>query len=128
MTTTTASALATRDEYADAIGAALRASAAYYGSGESALDDASFDLLLGLIKAYEERYPEHTDPASPTGKVAGGAVPAGDVPHTAAMLSLGNVFGPQPAGAVGHPGQRDGRRGRVARDRDDRRSPPGTGH
>ncbi|MFG2874828.1 NAD-dependent DNA ligase LigA [Streptomyces sp. NPDC048337] len=95
MTTTTTPALATRDEYADAIGAALRASAAYYGSGESAMDDASFDLLLGLIKAYEERYPDHTDPASPTGKVAGGAVPAGDVPHTAAMLSLGNVFGPQ---------------------------------
>ncbi|WP_405922204.1 hypothetical protein [Streptomyces sp. NBC_00122] len=95
MTTTTAPALADRDEYADAIGAALRASAAYYGSGESALDDASFDLLLGLIKAYEERYPEHTDPATPTGKVAGGAVPAGDVAHTAAMLSLGNVFSPQ---------------------------------
>ncbi|MGW0749707.1 NAD-dependent DNA ligase LigA [Streptomyces sp. NPDC002587] len=102
MTTTTAPALANRDEYADAIGAALRASAAYYGSGESALDDASFDLLLGLIKAYEERYPEQADPASPTGKVAGGAVqvaggavPAGDVAHTAAMLSLGNVFSPQ---------------------------------
>ncbi|OKK22155.1 DNA ligase [Streptomyces sp. CB00455] len=95
MTTTTPPALAGRDEYADAIGAALRASAAYYGSGESALDDASFDLLLGLIRAYEERYPQHADVASPTGKVAGGAVPAGDVAHTAAMLSLGNVFGPQ---------------------------------
>lgn len=30
-------------------------------------------------------------PHSPTGKVAGGAA-AGDVPHTAAMLSLDNVF------------------------------------
>lgn len=95
MTTSTAADLATRDEYADAIGAALRASAAYYGSGESALDDASFDLLLGLIHAYEEQYPEHIDPASPTGKVAAGAVPAGDVAHTEAMLSLGSVFGPR---------------------------------
>ncbi|MGW5850268.1 NAD-dependent DNA ligase LigA [Streptomyces sp. NPDC055254] len=95
MTTTTSSALTTRDEYADAIGAALRASAAYYGSGESALDDASFDLLLGLIHAYEQQYPQHIDPASPTGRVAGGAVPAGEVAHTAAMLSLANVFGPQ---------------------------------
>ncbi|WP_030153985.1 hypothetical protein [Streptomyces sp. NRRL S-244] len=98
MTITTAapagSALTTRDEYADAIGTAIRA-AAYYGSGDSPLDDASFDLLVSLIQAYEERYPEHTDPASPTGKVAGGAVPAGEVAHTAAMLSLANAFGPQ---------------------------------
>ncbi|KJY46097.1 DNA ligase [Streptomyces sp. NRRL S-444] len=88
-------ALTTRDEYADAIGTAIRASAAYYGSGDSPLDDASFDLLVSLILAYEERYPEHIDPASPTGKVAGGAVPAGEVAHTAAMLSLANAFGPQ---------------------------------
>ncbi|WP_405763226.1 hypothetical protein [Streptomyces sp. NBC_00045] len=96
--TTTApagSALTTRDEYADAIGTAIRASAAYYGSGDSLLDDASFDLLVSLVQAYEERYPEHTDPASPTGKVAGGAVPAGEVAHTAAMLSLANAFDPQ---------------------------------
>ncbi|MCY0941011.1 NAD-dependent DNA ligase LigA [Streptomyces antarcticus] len=95
MTTTTAEALATRDEYAGAIATALGAAAAYYGSGESALDDASFDLLMGLIQAYEERYPEHTDTASPTGKVAGGAVAAGEVAHTASMLSLANAFSPQ---------------------------------
>ncbi|MFD6880084.1 MULTISPECIES: NAD-dependent DNA ligase LigA [unclassified Streptomyces] len=95
MTITTAPALADRDEYADAIATAVRASAAYYGSGESPLDDASFDLLVSLIQAYEANYPEHTDPASPTGKVAGGAVPAGDVAHTTAMLSLANAFAPQ---------------------------------
>ncbi|MCX4625972.1 NAD-dependent DNA ligase LigA [Streptomyces sp. NBC_01443] len=98
MTITTAPsgpALTTRDEYADAIGTAIRAAAAYYGSGDSPLDDASFDLLVSLIQAYEDRYPEHIDPASPTGKVAGGAVPAGEVAHTAAMLSLANAFGPQ---------------------------------
>ncbi|MET9885435.1 NAD-dependent DNA ligase LigA [Streptomyces sp. NPDC006430] len=98
MTITTppaAAALTDRDEYADAIGTAIRASAAYYGSGESPLDDASFDLLVSLIQAYEEQYPEHVDPASPTGKVAGGAVPTGEVAHTAPMLSLANAFGPQ---------------------------------
>ncbi|MFE6844930.1 NAD-dependent DNA ligase LigA [Streptomyces sp. NPDC057686] len=98
MTITTAPAgpaLTSRDEYADAIGTAIRAAAAYYGSGDSPLDDASFDLLVSLIQAYEDQYPEHIDPASPTGKVAGGAVPAGEVAHTAAMLSLANAFGPQ---------------------------------
>ncbi|MFI5669982.1 hypothetical protein [Streptomyces sp. NPDC051704] len=77
MTITTAvpagRALVTRDECADAIGAAIRAGAASYGSGDSPLDDASFDLLVSLIQAYEERYPEHTDPASPAGKAAAGA-------------------------------------------------------
>ncbi|MDK9501297.1 NAD-dependent DNA ligase LigA [Streptomyces katrae] len=95
MTITTASALADRDEYADAIATAVKASAAYYGSGDSPLDDASFDLLVSLIQAYEAAYPEHRDPASPTGRVAGGAVPGGEVAHTAAMLSLANAFGPQ---------------------------------
>ncbi|MFI1147855.1 hypothetical protein [Streptomyces sp. NPDC020817] len=64
-------ALAHRDAYADAIGAVIRAAAAHYGSGDPPLDDASFDLLVSLIQAYEERYPEHTDPASPAGEVAG---------------------------------------------------------
>ncbi|MEV6575908.1 NAD-dependent DNA ligase LigA [Streptomyces sp. NPDC051577] len=95
MTITALSALAGRDEYADAIGTAIKASAAYYGSGDSPLDDASFDLLVSLIQAYEAAYPEHLDPASPTGKVAGGAVPAGEVAHTEPMLSLANAFGPQ---------------------------------
>ncbi|MCX5151958.1 hypothetical protein OHB36_35300 [Streptomyces sp. NBC_00320] len=79
------SALGTRDDYADAIGTAIRAAAAYYGSGDSPLDDASFDLLVSLIQAYEDRYPEQIDPATPTGEVA----------HTAAMLSPANAFGPQ---------------------------------
>ncbi|MFF3651611.1 hypothetical protein ACFYXV_23610 [Streptomyces sp. NPDC002181] len=78
------SALTARDEYADAIGAAIRAAAAYYGSGDSPLDDASFDLLVSLVQAYEERYPEHTDAASPTGRAAGDAAPAGEAEHTAA--------------------------------------------
>ncbi|MET9958400.1 hypothetical protein ABZ128_04820 [Streptomyces sp. NPDC006326] len=87
MTITTAPALATRDEYADAIGTAIRAAAAYYGSGESPLDDASFDLLVSLIQAYEERYPEHVDPA--TGKAAASAVAAG---HARLVRGAGEVL------------------------------------
>ncbi|WP_327360705.1 hypothetical protein [Streptomyces sp. NBC_01296] len=79
------SALGTRDDHADAIGTAIRAAAAYYGSGDSPLDDASFDLLVSLIQAYEDRYPQQIDPATPTGEVA----------HTAAMLSPANAFGSQ---------------------------------
>ncbi|MFE2878952.1 hypothetical protein ACFXG6_03875 [Streptomyces roseus] len=71
MTITTAAsavrALATRDEYADAIGAAIRAAAVHYGSGDSPLDDASFDLLLSLVRAYEERYPQRAGSVPPTG-------------------------------------------------------------
>jgi DNA ligase (NAD+) len=71
---------------------ALDASAAYYGDGSSVLDDDAYDRLVRGIEAYEQAHPGHALPASPTGKVAGGAV-VGDVPHTVPMLSLDNVFG-----------------------------------
>ncbi|MFI0370011.1 NAD-dependent DNA ligase LigA [Actinomadura sp. 1N219] len=77
--------------YAAAVQSAVAASAAYYGEGDSPLDDDAFDRLVRGIAAYEAGHPEHVLPDSPTGKVAGGAV-AGDVPHTVPMLSLDNVF------------------------------------
>ncbi|TDD79486.1 NAD-dependent DNA ligase LigA [Actinomadura rubrisoli] len=77
--------------YAAAVQTAVAASAAYYGEGDSSLDDDVFDRLVRGIAAYEEEHPEHVLPDSPTGKVAGGAV-IGDVPHTVPMLSLDNVF------------------------------------
>ncbi|TMQ90413.1 NAD-dependent DNA ligase LigA [Actinomadura soli] len=77
--------------YAAAVQAAVAASAAYYGEGDSPLDDDAFDRLVRGIAAYEAGHPGHVLPGSPTGKVAGGAV-AGDVPHTVPMLSLDNVF------------------------------------
>ncbi|WP_199486725.1 NAD-dependent DNA ligase LigA [Actinomadura logoneensis] len=80
--------------YAAAVQTALDASAAYYGDGTSALDDDAYDRLVRGIAAYEEAHPELVRADSPTGKVAGGAV-VGDVPHTAPMLSLDNVFGPE---------------------------------
>ncbi|MBE1535936.1 NAD-dependent DNA ligase LigA [Actinomadura algeriensis] len=77
--------------YAAAVQTAVAASAAYYGGGDSPLDDDAFDRLVRGIAAYETAHPEHVLPDSPTGKVAGGAV-IGDVPHTVPMLSLDNVF------------------------------------
>ncbi|XVQ14641.1 NAD-dependent DNA ligase LigA [Spirillospora sp. CA-255316] len=77
--------------YADAVETAVAAAAAYYGEGDSALDDDAYDRLVRGIAAYEAEHPEHVLPDSPTGKVAGGAV-VGDVPHTVPMLSLDNVF------------------------------------
>ncbi|MEW2360153.1 NAD-dependent DNA ligase LigA [Spirillospora sp. NPDC029432] len=77
--------------YADAVETAVAAAAAYYGAGDSALDDDAYDRLVRGIAAYEAGHPEHVLPDSPTGKVAGGAV-VGDVPHTVPMLSLDNVF------------------------------------
>ncbi|NKZ05419.1 NAD-dependent DNA ligase LigA [Actinomadura latina] len=77
--------------YAAAVQTAVAASAAYYGEGDSPLDDDAFDRLVRGIAAYEAGHPGEALPDSPTGKVAGGAV-AGDVPHTVPMLSLDNVF------------------------------------
>ncbi|GAA3938800.1 NAD-dependent DNA ligase LigA [Actinomadura viridis] len=77
--------------YAAAVQTAVAAAAAYYGEGDSSLDDDAYDRLVRGIAAYEREHPEHVLPDSPTGKVAGGAV-IGDVPHTVPMLSLDNVF------------------------------------
>ncbi|MEV5410414.1 NAD-dependent DNA ligase LigA [Thermopolyspora sp. NPDC052614] len=84
--------LADSAAYAEAVQLAVDAAAAYYGDGTSPLDDDAYDRLVRGIAAYEREHPDEVLPSSPTGKVAGGAV-TGDVPHTAPMLSLDNVFG-----------------------------------
>ncbi|WP_066949510.1 NAD-dependent DNA ligase LigA [Microtetraspora fusca] len=86
-----ATPLADQVEYAEAVRVAVDAAAAYYGAGDSALDDDAYDRLVRGIEAYEAAHPDQVLPGSPTGKVAGGAV-TGDVPHTVPMLSLDNVF------------------------------------
>ncbi|GAA3445392.1 NAD-dependent DNA ligase LigA [Planomonospora venezuelensis] len=86
-----ATVLADQVEYARAVRTAVEAAAAYYGTGDSGLDDDAYDRLVRGIEAYEAAHPGQVLPGSPTGKVAGGAV-AGDVPHTVPMLSLDNVF------------------------------------
>ncbi|MFB7243958.1 NAD-dependent DNA ligase LigA [Streptomyces populi] len=80
--------------YAQAVEDALKASAAYYEGGTSALDDDAYDRLVRGIAAWEAAHPDQVLPESPSGKVAGGAV-EGDVPHTVPMLSLDNVFSPE---------------------------------
>ncbi|MFB7597595.1 NAD-dependent DNA ligase LigA [Streptomyces sp. NPDC056160] len=89
---TTATALTSRAEYDTAVDTALVACAAYYGDGRTELDDATYDALVRQLADYEREHPGHIRPDSPVGKVAGGAAPAGDVPHTVPMLSLDNVF------------------------------------
>ncbi|MEV8328924.1 NAD-dependent DNA ligase LigA [Kitasatospora sp. NPDC056731] len=84
-------ALASPQAYADAVAAAVRAAAAYYADGSAPLGDDEYDALVRAIEAYEHEHPDEALPESPTGKVAGGAA-VGDVPHSAPMLSLDNVF------------------------------------
>ncbi len=91
-TTTTTPGATTRDDHDHAVTTALAACAAYYGDGDTTLDDASYDALVRRIAAHESAHPGHVRPDSPSGKVGGGAAPAGDVPHTVPMLSLDNVF------------------------------------
>ncbi|WEH20005.1 NAD-dependent DNA ligase LigA [Streptomyces sp. VNUA24] len=89
--TTSVAVIVDAAAYAQAVEDAVRASAAYYTGGTSALDDDTYDRLVRGIAVWEAAHPEQVLPESPTGKVAGGAV-EGDVPHTVAMLSLDNVF------------------------------------
>lgn len=98
MTTSAAvEALATPAQYRDAIARVREAAEAYYGGDgdlatESVLDDATYDQLLLAIAAYERDRPDEVAADSPTGRVAAGAAPAGDVAHTVPLLSLDNVF------------------------------------
>jgi DNA ligase (NAD+) len=92
--TTPAAVIVDAAAYAQAVEDAVKASAAYYTGGTSPLDDDTYDRLVRGIAAWEADHPDQVLPASPTGKVAGGAVD-GDVPHTVAMLSLDNVFSPE---------------------------------
>ncbi|MFD4260368.1 NAD-dependent DNA ligase LigA [Streptomyces sp. NPDC058534] len=92
--TTPAAVIVDATAYAQAVEDATRAAAAYYAGGASPLDDDAYDRLARGIAAWEAEHPDEVLPASPTGKVAGGAA-EGDVPHTVPMLSLDNVFSPE---------------------------------
>ncbi|MEU1824086.1 NAD-dependent DNA ligase LigA [Streptomyces abikoensis] len=96
MTTLTAdtaqSSLSSRPEYEAALDRLREASLAYYGGGDSPIDDATYDRLRQQVLAWEKDHPAEAVPDSPIGLVADGAAPAGDVAHTARLLSLDNVF------------------------------------
>ncbi|MGW1014382.1 NAD-dependent DNA ligase LigA [Streptomyces termitum] len=86
--------LSTSAAYGEALDRLRAASAAYYAGENSPLDDASYDALRLAVLAWEAAHPGEA-PKSPTGLVADGAAPAGDVAHTTRLLSLDNVFGPE---------------------------------
>ncbi|WP_042381173.1 NAD-dependent DNA ligase LigA [Streptacidiphilus melanogenes] len=77
--------------YLETVAQARKAADAYYGSGESGLDDETYDRLLRGITAWEEEHPGQVASDSPSRQVGAG-VTTGDVMHTVPMLSLGNVF------------------------------------
>ena len=87
----TSATLADDAAYLDAVETARAAAEAYYGSGESGLDDDTYDRLLRTITAWEEEHPDTVAVDSPTRQVAAG-VTTGEVEHRERMLSLGNVF------------------------------------
>lgn len=86
-----AAVLTDHDSYLRAVATARAAADAYYGAGESGLDDEAYDRLLRAITAWEQEHPGQAAADSPTRQVAAG-VTSGDVAHRERMLSLGNVF------------------------------------
>ncbi|MFD3700398.1 NAD-dependent DNA ligase LigA [Streptomyces sp. NPDC058646] len=88
------SVVPTRDAYEAALARLREASRAYYGDGDSLLDDAAYDELRLAVLAWEGAHPDAVAPDSPTGLVGDGAAPVGDVAHTTRLLSLDNVFDP----------------------------------
>ncbi|MFE2014258.1 NAD-dependent DNA ligase LigA [Streptomyces sp. NPDC059491] len=80
--------------YEAAVARLREASRTYFGAGYSLMDDATYDRLLVAVKEWEAAHPDSVAETSPTGRVADGAAPAGDVAHTARLLSLDNVFTP----------------------------------
>ncbi|MGR6998001.1 hypothetical protein ACU686_07700 [Yinghuangia aomiensis] len=93
MTTPSAAApaidLADEAAYLEAVAQARKAADAYYGAGESGLDDDAYDRLLRGITAWELAHPGQVAADSPSQVVR---VTTGDIAHTVPMLSLGNVF------------------------------------
>ncbi|SEM80635.1 NAD-dependent DNA ligase LigA [Streptacidiphilus jiangxiensis] len=90
--TTAATTRLDRPAYQEAVRTAVAACAAYYGPGSSSLSDSEYDTLLAAIRAYEAEHPDHIEPDSPVGKVAGGAVTGGKVEHSSIMGSLANAY------------------------------------
>ncbi|MFD7256388.1 NAD-dependent DNA ligase LigA [Streptomyces sp. NPDC059874] len=92
------SVMSGRDDYEAALARLREVSLAYYGDGDSPLDDATYDRLRLAVLSWEQAHPDEAAADSPTGLVGDGAAPVGDVAHTTRLLSLDNVF--DPAGLV----------------------------
>ena len=65
----------------------------YYVQSEPVFADAEYDALFKKLKDYEERYPEHLSPESPTQRIAKGLSERfPPVAHLVPMLSLDNTY------------------------------------
>ncbi|WP_435973032.1 NAD-dependent DNA ligase LigA [Streptomyces sp. Qhu_M48] len=84
--------LSDRTAYEAASQRLREASRSYYADGDSAMDDTTYDRLRLAVLAWESENPDEVPADSPTGLVADGAAPVGDVAHTTRLLSLDNVF------------------------------------
>jgi len=91
-TPVTVAVLADSDAYTQAVETVTAAARAYHAGAETVLDDDVYDALVRSVERYEREHPEDVVAASPVGKVAAGAVAAGDVVHPTPMLSIANVF------------------------------------
>lgn len=65
----------------------------YYVNNASSVSDAEYDNLMQELMELEAKYPEHTNPNSPSKKVNGGVLSSfSKVTHKRMMLSLGNAY------------------------------------
>ncbi|MER5935365.1 NAD-dependent DNA ligase LigA [Streptomyces sp. NPDC002054] len=88
------SVMSGRDAYEAALARLREVSRAYYGDGDSPMDDTAYDGLRLDVLAWEQAHPDEAAQDSPTGLVGDGAAPVGDIAHTTRLLSLDNVFDP----------------------------------
>lgn len=86
------SSITTQAEYEAARDLLLSASAAYHNQSETTMDDGEYDALKRQIASVEAEHPEWVSGEGVETQVAEGADVAGDVEHTAPMLSLSNVM------------------------------------
>ena len=86
-------AIASRAQLDELVSAALEVAEAYYRTGDSPWDDATYDAVIARVTAALDANPSWESPqtAQLLQHVAGGTA-AGDVAHSRPMLSLDNVF------------------------------------
>lgn len=85
------STITTREEYASVLGVLQQASATYHDQIDATMSDPEYDALKRALVDAETIHPEWVDGQNVDEQVGEGADLAGDVKHSAPMLSLLNV-------------------------------------
>ncbi|MFE3938125.1 hypothetical protein ACFXPJ_31310 [Streptomyces goshikiensis] len=96
-------ALTGRSEYEAALRRLREASQAYYGDGDSPMDDASYDRLRLALLAWETEHPAEVAPGSPTTLVADGAGAGRGRAHNTPRGMGDNPIAPGGVGGGGAP-------------------------